>query len=66
MKKETWEDDIYLEELNGQIEANAKKKGNIGFILEESDIDSIEITTSDVFNQTDKKITDAGKIQIEF
>ena len=42
------------------------KKGDKGFILEESNIDTIEIKTSAVFNQTDRKITDAGKVKIEF
>lgn len=28
-----WEKDIYLEELNGEIEGNAVKAGNIGFIM---------------------------------
>lgn len=29
----TWEDEIYLEELTGEIEGNGSKSGNIGFIL---------------------------------
>lgn len=88
-----WEKDIYLEELNGEIEGNAVKRGNIGFIVnatdahaheeddnEASDGDShqeeqhdetknlewIEIITSDVFNQNEKKISDSQKMKIEF
>lgn len=65
-EKKTWEDDIYLEELNGEIKDNATKKGNLGFIIEKSNINSIEITTSDVFNQKDEKLNNAEKIKIEF
>lgn len=65
-EKKTWEDDIYLEELNGEVAANTKKIGNIGFIIEKAKVDSIEITTSDVFNTQDKKINKAEKITIDF
>lgn len=50
-EKKTWEDDIYLEELNGKIRPGEKKAGNIGVIVENPDINSIKITTSKVFNQ---------------
>ena len=62
----TWEDDIYLEELNGEMEANGIKKGNLGFIVKKANFDSIEITTSDVFNNLDQKLTTAEKIKVEF
>lgn len=65
-EQKTWEDDIYLEELNGEIPANETKKGNLGFIIEKSKIDSFEITTSDVFNEQDKKLDDAEKLKIKF
>ncbi|MCM3796815.1 hypothetical protein [Priestia megaterium] len=79
-----WQKDIYLEELNGEIEGNGTKFGNIGFIVnttgghahkegqnesdhkEEKDIKWIEITTSDVFDRNEKKISEAQKIKIEF
>ncbi|WP_449540484.1 hypothetical protein [Ferdinandcohnia sp. Marseille-Q9671] len=62
-----WEKDIYLEDLNGVIEGNSSKKGNLGFILKSSDnLESIEITTSDVFDQDEKKITNAQKVTLEF
>nr|WP_263327375.1 hypothetical protein [Neobacillus sp. Marseille-Q6967] len=32
-----WEQDIYLEELNGEIEPNSTKFGNLGFIVNASD-----------------------------
>ncbi|MBM7585332.1 hypothetical protein JOC86_001874 [Bacillus pakistanensis] len=80
----TWEKDIYLEELNGELKGNATKAGNLGFIVnaekahegnkkegadhdhKEEDIKWVEITTSDVFDQNEKKIADSQKIKIEF
>lgn len=87
-----WEKDIYLEELNGAIEGNAVKAGNIGFIVNATDghahkeehdehaggsekdehdnetknVEWVEITTSDVLNETKNKINDSQKIKIEF
>lgn len=64
-EQKIWEDDIYLEELNGKIEANGTKKGNLGFILENSQIESITIKTSDVFNEKDEKIHNAKEIKVD-
>lgn len=61
-----WEDDIYLEELNGEIAPRETKKGSIGFIVENADIDAMSITTSDLFDSDEKKIQDAEKIDIAF
>ncbi|MCY8859144.1 hypothetical protein [Bacillus atrophaeus] len=77
-----WKKDIYLEELNGEMEGGATKSGNLGFILNAAgghvhnrqaedhqktkDIKWIEMTTSDVFDKTHKKISDSQKIKIEF
>lgn len=61
-----WEDDIYLEELNGEIAPGETKKGNIGFIVENAGIDAMSITTSDLFDENEKKIQDAEKIDITF
>lgn len=62
----TWENDIYLDGLNEEIQPNETKAGNIGFIIEKSDLNNIEITTSDVFNTEEKKIEDAKNIKIDF
>lgn len=62
----TWEDDIYLEELNREIAANGTKKGNLGFIIEKSNVDSIEIMTSDVFNKKDELKYEGETIRVEF
>lgn len=55
-EKRSWEEDIYLEELNGIILPGEKKAGNIGVIVENPDIKSIEITTSKVINQSEEEI----------
>lgn len=62
----TWEKDMYLDGLNKEIGPNESKAGNVGFIIEKSDLKSIEITTSDVFSGDKNKIEDAEKIKIEF
>lgn len=61
-----WEDDIYLEELNGEMAAGETKKGNLGFIIENPEIDSLTITTSDVFEEGEKKIQNAKEIELQF
>ena len=62
----TWEDDIFLEELTGEIQTNGGKKGNIGFIVENTDdIKSIEILTSDVVNNEDESIEKAKTIKVD-
>jgi hypothetical protein len=66
-EKLNWENDIYLEDLNGEIKGNETKKGNIGFIVESSDdLEWIEITTSDVFNKDHEKLINSKKIKIDF
>ncbi|MGE6487059.1 DUF4352 domain-containing protein [Paenisporosarcina sp. NPDC076898] len=62
----TWEDDIFLEELNGELQSNSDKKGNMGFILENtSDIKSIEFLTSDVLNNVDESVEKAKTIKVD-
>lgn len=66
-EKLNWENDIYLEDLNGELEGNETKKGNIGFIVESSDeLEWIEIMTSDVFDKDGEKIIESQKIKIKF
>lgn len=61
-----WEDDIYLEEMNGELAPGETKAGNIGFIIEEGGTESIKITTSDVFDSTDKQIAEAVEFNMQF
>ncbi|MCI2256270.1 DUF4352 domain-containing protein [Domibacillus sp. PGB-M46] len=63
----TWEDDIYLEELTGDLEGNNIKKGNMGFILEDgNDITSVDILTSDAVHGNGDVIEKAKKITVDF
>ncbi len=65
-EKIDWEKDIYLEDLNGEIAGNTTKKGNLGFIIESSkDLKWIEITTSDVYDKDENKLSDSQKLKIE-
>ncbi|SDM98823.1 hypothetical protein SAMN04488137_2935 [Fictibacillus solisalsi] len=67
-----WEKDIYLERLEGKLPGNSDKSGNLGFIVNPEENESadnvkwIEITTSDVFNQSKQKINDSKKIKLSF
>ncbi|MDN4525709.1 hypothetical protein [Fictibacillus fluitans] len=67
-----WEKDIYLERLEGKLPANGQKSGSLGFIVNPEENESadnvkwIEITTSDVFDQSKKKINDSEKIKLSF
>lgn len=65
-EKKLWEDDIYLEELNGEIAPGGTKKGNIGFIVENPDFNSLKITTSDVFDTEQEKQADAAEFEVHF
>ncbi|MEH7441449.1 DUF4352 domain-containing protein [Bacillus sp. JJ1122] len=52
----TWEDDFYLEELNGEIAAGQLKKGNVGFIVDELDgLSQVEILSGDLVGEDKKK-----------
>ncbi|WP_423407033.1 DUF4352 domain-containing protein [Heyndrickxia sp. MSNUG] len=52
----TWEDDFYLEELNGEIAAGQMKKGSVGFIVDELDgLSEIEILSGDLVGADKKK-----------
>jgi hypothetical protein len=63
----TWEDDFYLEELNGEIAPSQEKKGNIGFIVEELDgMSEIEILSGDLVGLNKEKIADPVTMKIPF
>ncbi|MEW8971391.1 MAG: DUF4352 domain-containing protein [Mesobacillus sp.] len=65
-EEKTWAEDIYLEELNGAIRPGEKKAGNIGFIVENSDINSIQVTTSKVLNQDEKETFEEQTVDFKF
>ncbi|MEZ2715467.1 DUF4352 domain-containing protein [Niallia circulans] len=62
----TWEKDIYLEELNGVLKPGERKKGNIGFIVKDSAINKVQLTTSDAYTEQDKILGDAKTIDFHF
>jgi hypothetical protein len=63
----TWEDDFYLEEMNGEIKPGQVKKGNLGFIVEELDkISQIEILSSDLLGEDKEKKAKPIKLAIPF
>ena len=62
----SWEEDIFLEELTGEIQKNDVKKGNMGFILENTnDLKSIEILTSDVLDVMGENVEKAKTITLD-
>lgn len=61
-----WEDDVYLEELNGEIAAGETRKGNLGFIIEKPEVKSMVITTSDLFDENNAVVVPAKQINIDF
>ncbi|WP_088008257.1 DUF4352 domain-containing protein [Indiicoccus explosivorum] len=65
-EERTWEDDIYLEEMNGEIALGETVKGSIGFVVDDAEVGSLTLTTSDVFSADDEKVADAAKIEIQF
>ncbi|MDR7238469.1 DUF4352 domain-containing protein [Neobacillus drentensis] len=67
--KMDWKQDMYLEHLNGEIEGNQIKRGNLGFIVDQAEskkIEWIQILTSDVFNEKQERLEEAQKIQLHF
>lgn len=63
--QKTWEDDIYLEELHGEILAGQKKLGNLGFIVDELEsLEKVEILSGDLVDEDKKKIGEPVKFEI--
>lgn len=63
----TWEDDFYMEELNGELDSGGRKYGDLGFIIEESEnLQHVTIQTSDVLSADDSVIAPSEEISISF
>ncbi len=61
----TWEDDFYLENLNGEITAGQMKRGNLGFIVGELDsLEKVEILSGDFVDESEKKVADPVKLVV--
>ncbi|MEH7332360.1 hypothetical protein V7161_06965 [Neobacillus drentensis] len=67
--KADWNQDMYLEHLNGVLEGDEVKRGSLGFIVKDTKthkIDWIKILTSDVYNVKQERLEEAQTIQIPF
>lgn len=63
----TWEDDFYLEELNGEILSRQKKQGNLGFIVDElENLDKVEILSGDLVDKDKEKIGEPINLVVNF
>ncbi|MBT2615451.1 MULTISPECIES: DUF4352 domain-containing protein [unclassified Bacillus (in: firmicutes)] len=62
----TWEDEIYLEELTGEIEGNGSKSGNIGFILNDGNIKGISVMSSDAVDDEGKVLAKGKSAEFTF
>ncbi|PKG22314.1 hypothetical protein [Niallia nealsonii] len=62
----TWDQDIYLENLNNPLKPDETRKGSIGFILKKPNIKSVKINTSDVFDEKHIKLATEKNIDISF
>ena len=63
----TWEEDIYLEELNGVLEPHSVKKGSMGFILHKGkSIGALSLTTSDTTDIEGRILSKGQKLPIHF
>ncbi len=59
-----FEDDFYLQELHGKLSPGQVKTGELAYILEKSDpeqLNSISITTSDVYEDNKQQAIEKGK-----
>jgi hypothetical protein len=63
----TWEDDFYLEDLNGEIAPGQTKRGNIGFIVGElNTINKVEMISGDLLGEDEKKAAQPVKLTVPF
>ncbi|MCM3720094.1 DUF4352 domain-containing protein [Fictibacillus phosphorivorans] len=68
-EKVTWENDFYLEKLNGKIKPGEVKVGSLGFILNETkpeDVKTVIIKSSEVLNKDKKKIAEPLSFNVHF
>ncbi len=68
-EKKGFEDDFYLENLYGNLGPGEEKAGQLGFVLNETDVEklkSITVNTSDVFDENKESLTEAKSITIPF
>ncbi|KZE37138.1 hypothetical protein AV656_11180 [Bhargavaea cecembensis] len=59
-----WKDDIYLENLAGNLGPGETKKGSVGFILEDDAADRLIIRTSEVFDGNGKTLSGGSEVEV--
>lgn len=65
----TWEDDFYLEKMNGELKPGEEKVGSLGFVLDETDPEALEgltISSSEVLDAKKDKVADAVEFEVRF
>ncbi|WP_400245386.1 hypothetical protein AB3U99_03230 [Niallia sp. JL1B1071] len=55
-----------LEKLNGVLNPGERKNGNIGFNVENSTINEIQLSTSDVYSEHEKLLDKAKTLDFHF
>jgi hypothetical protein len=59
-----WKDDIYLENLDGNIGPGETKKGSVGFILEDEAADRLTIRTGEVFDGNGEILSGGAEFEV--
>jgi uncharacterized protein YkvS len=65
----TWEEDFYIEELNGELKPGEEKVGSLGLIIDESnpeELKNLTIKTSEVVNDQEEKIGEGEEFTVGF
>lgn len=68
-EKISWEEDFYLEHLNGEFKPGQKKTGTMGFIVDETkikDIKSFKLSTSEILNANKDIIEKPETVNFQF
>lgn len=59
----TWEDDVYLEELNKGLAPGEVKSGNVGFVVDGA-TGQLELTTSELFRADGQPLAQAETVRV--
>ncbi|MBN8209059.1 DUF4352 domain-containing protein [Bacillus sp. NTK071] len=68
-EKKGFDEDFYLENLYGDFAPGEEKTGQLGFVLNKTDVEKLEsitVHTSDVFDENKESLTKAKSITIPF
>lgn len=65
----TWEEDFYIEKLNGELKPGEEKVGSLGLIIDETtpeELKNLTIKTSEVVNDQEEKIGGGEEFTVGF